>query len=291
MKADILACPDLRIGKQIVFHIIKGDVSYRFCIDDLVKFYLFRTNVEFCPKKNFFLHRYYLFSFFLQAFWNTEMELGDFPIWQSAQTGNSASTTGLVHHAPVCSRMQPGPACGWLKKPNTGSAAQSVYALLYIYNSTLSQGSKKPCDKSWFSTWNFPNLFYHMAVFYTNPIMFHMTFSETLKEPLNWVRPLICKLVKGWKTSALTKVTDGDITDTAGLLSPAGRSCSQPCCSHILTSQQAALHYHTPSCRGGTFHLTSLVPLVALRPFVPTELKDEQLNFCRFSGTHGWECM
>ena len=68
MKADILACPDLRIGKQIVFHIIKGDVSYRFCIDDLVKFYLFRTNVEFCPKKNFFLHRYYLFSFFLQAF-------------------------------------------------------------------------------------------------------------------------------------------------------------------------------------------------------------------------------
>ena len=72
---------------------------------------------------------------------------------------------------------------------------------------------------------------YFMAIFYTNPIMFHMTFSETLREPLNWVCPFICKLVKGRKTSALTKVTDGDITDTAGLLSPAGHSCSQPCCS------------------------------------------------------------
>lgn len=68
MKADILACPDLRIGKQLVFHIIKGDVSYRFCIDDLVKFYLERM-LNFV-QKNFFLHQLLLSVFFsfLQAF-------------------------------------------------------------------------------------------------------------------------------------------------------------------------------------------------------------------------------
>lgn len=54
MKADILACPDLRIGKQLVFHIIKGDVSYRFCIDDLVKFYYLERMLNFVQKKIFF---------------------------------------------------------------------------------------------------------------------------------------------------------------------------------------------------------------------------------------------
>lgn len=63
MKADILACPDLRIGKQVIFHIINSDVSYRFCIDDLVKFYYLERMLNFVQKNFFCINCYYLWFF------------------------------------------------------------------------------------------------------------------------------------------------------------------------------------------------------------------------------------
>lgn len=130
MKADILACPDLRIGKQIVFHIIKGDVSYRFCIDDLVKFYYLEWMLNFVQKKIFFCINCYYLCFFLsyRLFEILKWSLETSPSDSSLRLG-----TQLLHwsSSPCPSVLKNATwTCMWLKKPNTRNAAQSVYALL-----------------------------------------------------------------------------------------------------------------------------------------------------------------